>query len=60
MEIDDLVPGRPPVVPALAATAASLDIHSDEAAELPEGMERPKNAMTAAVRDAEQAVRLAS
>jgi predicted nucleic acid-binding protein len=52
--------GRPLVIPALAVTGASLDIHSDEAAELLEGLERLKNAMTAALRDAEQAVRLAA
>src|SRR2546423_15714465 len=52
--------GRPLVIPALAVTGASLDIHSDEAAELLEGLERPKNAMTAAPRDAEQAVRVAA
>ena len=52
--------GRPLVIPALAVTGASLDMHSDEAAELLEGLERLKNAMTAALRDAEQAVRLAA
>jgi predicted nucleic acid-binding protein len=52
--------GRPLVIPALAVTGASLDIHSDEAAELLEGLERLKNAMTAPLRDAEQAVRLAA
>jgi predicted nucleic acid-binding protein len=52
--------GRPLVIPALAVTGASLDIHSDEAAELLEGLERLKNAMTAALRDAGQAVRLAA
>lgn len=52
--------GRPLVIPALAVTGASLDIHSDEAAELLEGLERLKNAMTAALRDDEQAVRLAA
>jgi predicted nucleic acid-binding protein len=52
--------GRPLVIPALAVTGASLDIRSDEAAELLEGLERLKNAMTAPLRDAEQAVRLAA
>jgi predicted nucleic acid-binding protein len=52
--------GRPLVIPALAVTGASLDICSGEAAELLEGLERLKNAMTAALRDAEQAVRLAA
>jgi predicted nucleic acid-binding protein len=52
--------GRPLVIPALAVTGASLDIRSEEAAELLEGLERLGNAMTAALRDAEQAVRLAA
>jgi predicted nucleic acid-binding protein len=52
--------GRPLVIPALAVTGASLDVRSDEAAELLEGLERLGNAMTAALRDAEQAVRLAA
>ena len=52
--------GRPLVIPALAVVGASLDIRSDEAAELLEGLERLGNAMTAALRDAEQAVRLAA
>ena len=52
--------GRPLVIPALAVTGASLDIRSDEAAELLEGLERLGNAMTAALLDAEQAVRLAA
>ena len=52
--------GQPLVIPVLAVTGASLDIRSDEAAELLEGLERLKNAMTAALRDAEQAVRLAA
>ena len=45
--------GRPLVIPALAVTGASLDMRSGEAAELLEGLERLKNAMTAALRDAE-------
>src|SRR6202453_1591715 len=52
--------GRPLVIPALAVTGASLDIRGDEAAELLEGLERLGNAMTAALLDAEQAVRLAA
>lgn len=52
--------GRSLVIPALAVVGASLDIRSDEAAELLEGLERLGNAMTAALRDAEQAVRLAA
>jgi predicted nucleic acid-binding protein len=52
--------GRRLVIPALAVTGASLDIRSGEAAELLEGLERLKNAMTATLRDAEQGVRLAA
>jgi predicted nucleic acid-binding protein len=52
--------GRPLIIPALAVTGASLDVRGDEAAELLEGLERLGNAMTAALRDAEQAVRLAA
>jgi hypothetical protein len=52
--------GRPLVIPVLAVTGASLDIRSDEAAELLEGLGRLGNAMTAALLDAEQAVRLAA
>jgi predicted nucleic acid-binding protein len=52
--------GRPLVIPALAVTGASLDIRNDEAAELLEGLERLGNAMTAALRDVEQSVRLAA
>jgi predicted nucleic acid-binding protein len=51
--------GRPLVVPALAVTGASLDMRGEEAAELLEGTGRLGNAMTAAVRDAGQAVALA-
>jgi len=43
--------GRPLVIPVLAVTGASLDIRSDEAAELLEGLERLGNAMTAALLD---------
>jgi predicted nucleic acid-binding protein len=52
--------GRPLVIPALAVTGASLDMRSDEAAELLEGLERLGNAVVAPLRDAEQAVRLAA
>jgi predicted nucleic acid-binding protein len=52
--------GRPLVILALAVTGASLDIRNDEAAELLEGLERLGNAMTAALRDVEQSVRLAA
>ncbi len=52
--------GRPLVIPALAVTGASLDHRGAEAAELLEGLERLGNAITAGLRDAEQAVRLAA
>jgi hypothetical protein len=51
--------GRPLVIPALAVTGAALDIRSDEAADLLEGLERLENAMTAPLQGAEQANRLA-
>ncbi|MGH3221952.1 MAG: hypothetical protein ACRDPY_25190, partial [Streptosporangiaceae bacterium] len=47
------------VIPTLAVTGASLDIPSNEAAELLEGLERLENAMVGPLRDAEQAIRLA-
>ena len=52
--------GGPLLIPALAVTGALLDIRGDEAAELLEGLEQLGNTMTAALRDAEQAVRLAA
>jgi predicted nucleic acid-binding protein len=52
--------GRPLVIPALAVTGAALDISSDEAADLLEGLERLENAMTAPLQGAEQASRLAA
>lgn len=52
--------GRPLVIPALAVTGAALDIRSDEAADLLEGLERLENAMTAPFQGAEQATRLAA
>jgi len=52
--------GRPLVIPVLAITAASLDMRTDEASELLEGLERLGNTQTASLRDAEQAVNLAS
>ncbi|MGH3185992.1 MAG: PIN domain-containing protein [Streptosporangiaceae bacterium] len=51
--------GQPLVIPTLAVTGASLDIPSNEAAELLEGLERLENAMVGPLRDAEQAIRLA-
>jgi predicted nucleic acid-binding protein len=52
--------GRPLVIPVLAVAAASLDVRSDDADELLEGLERLENALAAPVQDAEQAVRLAA
>lgn len=51
--------GRQLIVPALAVTAASLDINSEEAIDLLEGLELFENTMTAPLHDAQQAVRLA-
>jgi predicted nucleic acid-binding protein len=52
--------GRPLIIPALAVVGASLDMRGDEAADLLEGLERLGNALTAPLRDAEQAIRLAA
>jgi predicted nucleic acid-binding protein len=52
--------GQPMVIPVLAITAASLDVRSDEADELLEGLELLGNAEIAPVRGAEQAARLAA
>ena len=52
--------GRPLIIPALAVTGASLDMRSEEAAELLEGLERLEKAIMAPLRDAEQVVRLAA
>jgi predicted nucleic acid-binding protein len=49
--------GRPLIIPALAATGASGDMPGDEASELLEGLE---GALVAPLRDAEQAIRLAT
>jgi predicted nucleic acid-binding protein len=51
--------GQPLIIPVLAVTAASLDTRSEDAEAILHGLERLENAMAAAVRDAEQAVRLA-
>jgi predicted nucleic acid-binding protein len=51
--------GQPLIIPVLAVTAASLDTRSEDAEAILHGLERLENAMTASVRDAEQAVRLA-
>jgi predicted nucleic acid-binding protein len=52
--------GQPLVIPVLAFTAASLDMRTDEAEDLLAGLEQLGNVMTAPLRDAEQAVRLAA
>jgi predicted nucleic acid-binding protein len=52
--------GQSLVVPALALTGASLDVRSEDADDLLEGVERLDNAQVASLRDAEQAVRLAA
>jgi predicted nucleic acid-binding protein len=51
--------GQPLIIPVLAVTAASLDTRSEDAEAILHSLERLENAMAAAVRDAEQAVRLA-
>ena len=51
--------GRPLVIPVLAMTMASLDVRSDDTEALLHGLEQLANAMTAPLRDAEQAVKLA-
>lgn len=51
--------GQPLVIPVLAMTGAALDARSEDAAELLEGVERLAGAMTAPLRDAEQAAALA-
>jgi predicted nucleic acid-binding protein len=52
--------GQPLVVPALAVTAASLDMRSPDAADLLHGLERLEGAMVAPLRDTEHATRLAA
>jgi predicted nucleic acid-binding protein len=51
--------GQPLVIPALAVTAASLDMRTDDAEALLHGLERLAGVMPAALQGAEQAVRLA-
>jgi predicted nucleic acid-binding protein len=51
--------GQPLVIPALAMTGASLDMRTEGAEALLVGLEELGNAVTAPLRDAEQAVRLA-
>jgi hypothetical protein len=52
--------GRPLVLPVLALTGASLDVRTEDADDLLEGLERLGNAEVAPLRDAEQAARLAA
>jgi predicted nucleic acid-binding protein len=52
--------GQAFVVPAMALTGASLDVRSDDADDLLEGVERLHNTEVAPLRDAEQAVRVAA
>ena len=52
--------GQPLVIPVLALTGASLDVRTEDADDLLEGLERLGNADVAPLRDAEQAARLAA
>lgn len=52
--------GQPMVIPVLAITPASLDVRSEEADELLEGLELLGNAEIAPLQSAEQAARLAA
>ena len=52
--------GQPMVIPVLAITAASLDVRSDEADELLDGLELLGHAEIAPLKGAEQAARLAA
>jgi predicted nucleic acid-binding protein len=52
--------GQPMIIPALAITAASLDLRSEEADELLEGLELLGNAEIAPLHGAEQAAALAA
>ncbi len=52
--------GQALVVPGLALTGASLDVRSEDADDLLEGVERLGNVEVAPLRDAEQALRLAA
>jgi hypothetical protein len=52
--------GHPMVIPVLAITAASLDIRSEEADELLEGLEMLGNAESALLQGAEQGAQLAA
>lgn len=52
--------GQSLIVPVLALTGASLDVRTEDADDLLEGLERLGNADVAPLRDAEQAARLAA
>ena len=52
--------GQSLVIPVLALTGASLDVRTEDADDLLEGLERLGNAEVAPLRDAEQAIRLAT
>jgi predicted nucleic acid-binding protein len=52
--------GQSLVLPVLALTGASLDVRTEDADDLLEGLERLGNAEVAPLRDAEQAARLAA
>jgi predicted nucleic acid-binding protein len=52
--------GQSLVIPVLALTGASLDVRTEDADDLLEGLERLGNAEVAPLRDAEQAARLAA
>jgi predicted nucleic acid-binding protein len=52
--------GQPLVIPALAIAGASLDLQSDDTEAILHGLERLGSVMIAPLRDAEQAVRLAT
>lgn len=51
---------QPLVIPALAVTAASLDMRSQDAEDLLHGLERLESVMVAPLRDTEQAIHLAA
>jgi predicted nucleic acid-binding protein len=52
--------GQSLVLPVLALTGASLDVRTEDADDLLEGLERLGNAEVAPLRDADQAARLAA
>ena len=52
--------GQALVAPAMALTGATLDVRSEDADDLLDGVERLDNTEVASLRDAEQAVRLAA